>query len=200
MTQRRDAVENILSLHRACPEAVDWAKGYATLEEVWQALTAPDWALWGLSTFGYRDRHKLRLFAAICAERSAALWDDPACRQAIDLARKAASGKADGEALSAGYLATWKAAEKITARPDWSEAMAAAASAAIGALLPEAIDAALQASRESSRAMAWDPDYAGSWAEEGAFQSDELRRIVGDDVGAVIAEARRRSKGVLHVV
>lgn len=200
MSQRKDAIENLLSLHRACPEAVVWARRYATLEEVWEALTAPDWALWALETFGYRGDRQLRLFAAACARRCSALWSDPQCVRAVELAAKAAVDAAGAADLAAGYLATRKAAGSIVDRPDYSEAMAAAAAAAAGALRASAVDAAKEASRESARAVAWDPDSAASWDEEGAWQCDELRRIVGDDIHAVIAEARRSTRGALHVL
>lgn len=200
MSQRRDAIDNILSLRGACPEGVVWARRHRTFEEVWEALESPAWALWALQTFGYQGERKLRLFAATCAQRSLALWDDPQHARALELAVKVATGAAGDDELRAGHLATKKAAASIAGRPDYSEAMAAAASAAIGALRPRAMDAAMEAARESSRAVAWDPDGPHTWAQEAAWQMGELRRIVGGDVHPLIAEVRRTHRGALHVL
>ncbi|MEZ4300827.1 MAG: hypothetical protein R3B70_38190 [Polyangiaceae bacterium] len=200
MTQRRDAVDNILSLHKACPEAVVWSRTQPNLEAAWQSLTYPDWALWALDTFGYRDARKLRQFAAVCAARSKALWDDPACAQAIAVAERAAAGTVSPEELLAAYLATRKAAQAIIDRPDYSEAMVGAAAAAVGCLHEHPMEAAMQASRESARAIAWDPGTDSSWDEEGSFQCEELRRIIGPDVDPLIAEVRKSNRGMLRVL
>lgn len=200
MSERRDPIDNILALHRACPEAVVWSRRHRTLEEAWDALEAPDWALWALDRFGYRGERELRLFAAACARRSQPLWDDPACARAIDVATRAASGQVDASALRAAYLATRDAASAIVDRPDYTEAMAAAACAASAALRDRAIDAANDASRESARAITWSSDDPRTWRDEAVWQCAELRRLVGPDAHALAAEVRRGARGALHVL
>jgi hypothetical protein len=200
MSQRRDAIDNILSLHRACPEAVTWSRQHRTLEDAWEALESPAWGLWALRTFKYGDERKLRLFAVACARRSLALWDDPQHARALDLATKLATGTAAEADRSAAYLATKKAAASIVDRPDYSEAMAAAATAAVAVLRARASDAAMEAARESSRAVAWDPDNPATWEEEGTWQMAELRRIVGADIPPLAADVRRANRGALHVL
>lgn len=200
MSQQRDAIDNMLSLRRACPEAVAWSRKFRTLEELWEALDAPDWALWGLEKFGYRGDRELRQFAVVCAERCKGLWTDPNGARAIEVASRVARGAASRDDLLAAHLAAKRAAEALPDRPDYTEAMAAAAAAAIGAARDLPYDAARDASRESARAIAWDVTRPGSYPEEGAWQCAELRRIIGGAIHPVIADARRSTRGVLHVL
>jgi hypothetical protein len=200
MSQRKDPIEKILVRYRACPEAIPWASGFATLEEAWQACEAPDWLLWALDAFGYHGERKLRLFAASCALRVQRLWDDPQGTRAIAMATSVASGNAASADLPAAYHATLKASGAIVDRPDYSEAMAAAAAAAVATLRDLGIDAAMDASRESARAVWWDVESPGSWPEEGVWQSNELRRIIGGDVHALFAEVLKKERAVLPLV
>lgn len=200
MTQQRDALERILSLHKACPEAVVWSRSHATLEDAWAALETSEWMLWGLEAFGFTGDRKLRLFAASCALRSRALWDDPQHDAALEAATRAATGASTKDELAAAYLATKKAAAKIVDRSDYTEGMAAAAAAAVSALRLPAMEAAKDASRESARAIAWDAKNGRPAAEELAWQAGELRRIVGADIHPLIADVRRRTRGALHVL
>lgn len=200
MTQQRDAVERILSLHKACPEAIVWSRQHATLDDAWRALDNAEWMLWALSAFGFQGDRKLRLFAASCALRSRALWDDPQHAAAIESATAAATGAATKDDLAAAYLATKKAAAKIVDRSDYTEGMAAAASAAVSALRQPAMEAAKEASRESVRAIAWDAKSGRPPEEELAWQAVELRRIIGPDIQPLIADVRARTRGSLHVL
>ncbi len=147
-----------------------------------------------------RSDRKLRLFAARCAARSQALWSDPQATRALALAAKAGAGPVPDDELRAELIATRKAAARIVDRPDYSEAMAAAASAVVGALHERAIEAAKAAARESARAIAWDPNQPDSWAEEGAWQSNELRTLIGGEAPTYIAEIRQKNRGALHVL
>ncbi|MBK8256696.1 MAG: hypothetical protein IPK82_29000 [Polyangiaceae bacterium] len=200
MTQRKDPIEKILTRRKACPEAVVWARQFDTLEEVWQSLAAPDWALWALSAFGYQSDRKLRQFAVLCAQRCKALWPDPACDKALSIAEKAAAGLVADAELTAAYRDAHAAANTVAERTDFSESLAAASAAVVAALRTHAMDAAMGASRESSRAIAWDPSSDNSWDEEGVWQSNELRRIVGGDVHTLIADVRRTTRNVLPIV
>lgn len=200
MTQQRDAVERILSLHKACPEAIVWSRRHATLDDAWKALESSEWMLWALETFGFSGDRKLRLFAASCALRSRALWDDPQHAAAIEAATAAATGAASKDDLAAAYLATKKAAAKIVDRSDYTEGMAAAAAAAVSALRQPAMEAAKAASRESARAIAWDARNGRPVEEELTWQATELRRIIGPDIQPLIADVRARSRGALHVL
>lgn len=199
MNERRDAIENTLSLHRACPEGIVWARKFATWDDAYRALEASDWLLWACVTFGYANEHKLRAFAATCAARSQSLWPDPQAARAIATARKASQGAATADDLAAELVATKRAAAKIVSHPDYSESMAAAACAVIGALHERAQDAATTAARESARAIAWDPSQPASWKEESAFQVTELRALIGDEAPAYIERIRASNRGALRV-
>jgi hypothetical protein len=200
MTLHRDAVERILTLHKACPEALVWSRDHATLEAAWEALDNAEWMLWALHTFGYQGERKLRLFAASCALRSRAFWPDPQCDAAIQAATNATPGPAGKDALAAAYLATKAAAAKIVDRSDYSLSMAHAAGAAQSALRLDAMQAAKDASCESARAIASDPKAPRPPAEELAWQATELRRIVGPDITPLIAAVRKSTRGALHVL
>ncbi len=200
MTARPDEITKLLARHNACPEGIPWASRFATWEELWQGCEAPDWMLWGLDAFGYKNSRRLRLFAAACALRVKPLWDDPEATNAIDVATNVATGGLAAADLPAAYAKTMKAQAATLGRADWSEAMAAAASACVATLRDVAMDAAMDASRESARAVYWDVTVAGSWREEGVWQAGELRRIVGGDIHGLIAEVRKKASGVLSVV
>ena len=116
MSERRDAIDNLLSLRRACPEAVVWSRRFRTLEEAWEGLDSPAWALWALEKFGYRDERKLRQFAVACAERCKALWDDPQRARAIEVASRAATGAASRDDLLAAYVATRRCSVRAASR------------------------------------------------------------------------------------
>ncbi|MFO0587859.1 MAG: hypothetical protein U0441_09985 [Polyangiaceae bacterium] len=199
MTERRDAIENTLSLHRACPEGVVWARQFATWDDAYRALPASDWLLWACATFGYANEHKLRAFAATCAARSQSSWPDAQAARAIAVARKVSQGAATSDDLAAELVATKRAAAKIVTHADYSESMAAAACAVIGALHERAMDAAMTAARESARAIAWDPSQPASWKEESSFQVAELRALIGDEASAYIDQIRTNNRRALRV-
>jgi hypothetical protein len=200
MSAPRDDIDSLLRRHKACPEALPWANGFATWEELWFACEAPDWLLWGLDALGFQGETKLRLFAAACAERARPLWDTPEGAQAIGVARRFAEGKASRGELVAAREAATSARAALPERADTTEATLAAASAAIACLRDVAMDAAMDASRESARVAYWDPDIKGSWPEEGQWQANELRRIVGRDIDGFIDEVRKRERGRLRVL
>lgn len=196
----KDPMEALLTRHQACPEAVELARGMDTWEQLWEALEAPHWMLWGLATFGYRGERRLRLFAASCALRALRRWNDPAGARAVELATAHATGAASREELLAGYAAAQKAAAGIVDRADYSEAMAHAAAAALATLREDAHDAARAASSESASAIAWDPEDASTLEDEAVWQASELRRIVGGDVHGVIAEIRKAERRSLTIL
>lgn len=200
MALQKDDIEGLLRRHHACPEALPWATGCRTLEELWESCEAPDWMLWALWTFEYNDGRRLRRFAAVCAERVHRLWDHPKARHAIDLAKYAAIGIVHPDTLETVRAIVTEAANEVTQRLDYSEAMAAAAAAAIVCLRDRPMDAAMDASRESARAVRWDGTVAGSWPEEGIFQAAELRAIVGDSIHPLIAGIRRRVRMTVPIV
>lgn len=200
MAPRKDDIRDLLIRHDACRASIPWTAKFDTLEDMWRACEAPEWMLWAMDTFGFRGERKLRLFAASCALRAERLWNDPQATRAIETATRAASGNAGPADLAAAFEATWAARDKITQRADYSEAMAAAASAALACVRDLAMDAAMDASRESARAAWWDVASPGSWPEEAVWQANELRRIVGADIDPFIADLRKRSRGVLAVV
>lgn len=200
MSAPRDDIDSLLRRHKACPEALPWASGFATWEELWHACEAPDWLLWGLDALGFQGETKLRLFAAACAERARPLWDTPEGAEAVAVARRFAEGKASRSELVAARDAATAARAALPERTDTTEARLAAASAAIACLRDLAMDAAMDASRESARVAYWEPDIPGSWPEEGKWQANELRRILGRDIDAFIEDVRRRERGRLRVL
>lgn len=199
-TPATDPLVTMLERRRACPEGVDLARNFDTLESLWEGLTDPDWMLWGLEAFGYAGDRKLRVFAASCAMRAQRRWSDPAALRAVELATTFATGAATLDELRAGQAAARKAAATIVDRSDFSEAMAAAASACISALRERPYDAARSTAAESARAVAWDPDADEGATEEIAWQVSELRRIVAADIPGLIAEIRKAERRTLNIL
>lgn len=153
-----------------CPEAVEWARGYATLAEAWAACERGNWMLWlagrvcpPLAGRPTPERARLVLAACDCAELARPHWTVQTalvCERALDLARRWARGdvsvslamlrdvSADAVAIAADAVAIAATAPASAAyatyAADASDAAAVAASAA--AVAASAADAAVAAS------------------------------------------------------
>ena len=85
-----------------CPEAVEWARGYATLAEAWAACERGTWMLWlagrvcpPLAERPTPERARLVLAACDCAELARPHWTVKTalvCERVLDLARRWARG------------------------------------------------------------------------------------------------------------
>jgi hypothetical protein len=120
---------------------------------------------------GWNER-TARLFACDCAERVLYLFearhpDDGRPRQAIEIARRYAEGKATVEELAAARAAAWEAALNASRDAGWDAAREAAEDAARAAAWAAAWAAARDASREASRAAsryaAWAAAENAAW-------------------------------------
>lgn len=192
----RDPLLKILTCHGACPEAVEWARGYRTMEELFQSCGHAEWMLWSLEQVGYADERKLRRFAVACARRHAHMFGDARCDKAVEVAERFAAGLAGHEALRQALSQARAAGRDATRSADWSTAVAAARSAAAQAVRDRGIDAARGASKDTLRVVAWDTSRDTSVADEEAWQCLELRRLIHDDMPGVIAGVRTRFAGV----
>ena len=125
-----------------------------------------------------------RLFACDCAERVLPIYEkdypkDKRPRQAIEVARRYAEGKASDSELAAAWTAARAAA--------WDAAWTAARAAAWAA----AWDAAWDAVWDAARDAAMDATWAAAWAAERQWQAKRLMWYLGDECGKVIKEAER---------
>lgn len=197
---RNAAVENALRLLGVDPAFSMWARGYDTLEDAWAACVQPSWMLLLLQTMGYNDSRALRLFAVACATRVRALAGGGACDQAIDVAAKVATGGADAGELAPAYRAARDHARALIARPDFGEAMAAAAAACAAVVRERPFDASFDASREALRAAAWDLAGGRTASAEAIWQAAKLREVVDADVGPLLEQARAQARGKLALI
>jgi len=151
---------------KACPDSVEWAKSYATLQEAWDACERADWMCWLLVHLYPHTVGQVRL--AICACARTALKYVPAGedrpRLTIECAERYARGMATDEELAAAGAAAW-AAERAAA---WAAARAAAWDAARDAAWDAARAAAWAAERAAARAAAWAAAWDAAWDAAGA--------------------------------
>jgi len=197
---RRDAVENILCLLRADPPFSTWSKAFETLEAAWDGCAEPAWMLWLLQTLEYDGARTYRPFALACAARVASSSGGGACQRALEIAENVASGAAPKTELAPAYRAARAHAETLARRADFSEAMAAAAAAAAATVRERPFDAAVDASSEARRAVAWDVAAERSASDEAAWQAAELRRLVGEKIAPLLERARLRTRGKLALI
>ena len=100
-----------------------------------------------------------RLFACDCAERIVHFCgDDDRPRNAIEVARRYANGKATDEELAAARAAAWAAAGAAAWAAAWDAAWAAARAAA----------------RDAARDAAWAAAWAAAWDAERVWQTARL--------------------------
>ena len=125
-------------------------------EGAWSKVPQQD-RMWAITQEGVLPDQLLRLFACWCAERSLKYFetehpDDTRPRDAIEVARRYAAGKATGEELAAARDAAWASAGDAAWASAWASAWAAAGDAAG--------DAAWAAAGDADWASAWDDQFA----------------------------------------
>ena len=122
---------------RACNEAVQWARGYATFEEAWTACGHGDWMLWYAGRVAgppwSESRRPLVRAAVACARLTLPVWeaqhpDDRTPHRCLDLADRWARGEeVRQEDLLAAAAAAYDAAAHAAAPAAYAAAYAAAA-------------------------------------------------------------------------
>ena len=126
----------------ACPEAVEWAKPYATLQQAWDACERPDWMLWLCEqTNTHHDKSVRLAFAfadravrvdAVAALRSAGLTAEADRLAALPVIDSPAAAGAARSAAGAASAAAWatSAAAGATSAAAWAARSAAGAASA----------------------------------------------------------------------
>jgi hypothetical protein len=175
------SLKSLLARHGACLSATEWAAGYSTPEEAWEACERPDWLLWALNELKLRDEKKDRAFACRCAFETP-LHDGRTTRElltdirsvaAVEIALRYAQGAATADELSAAesaaWSASWSAAESAAESAAWSASWSAARSAESAAAW-SAWSAARSAARsaESAAWSAWSAARSAESAESAA--------------------------------
>jgi len=194
-TRPATRLSNFLQRSGACPEAVFWSRQFSSLEDLWQRCPRTEWMLWSMAQLGYRGARRLRLFAVSCARRSQPLLVDARGVQAIEAAERYANAQAGIDDLRRAFRAAREAAALAAARPGWTAALACATTAAASTARDNPFDAARDASSHAARAIAWDIQRDETLEAEEAWQTDELRRIIGDDMDRLIQVAEYESYG-----
>jgi hypothetical protein len=174
----------------ACPEGVLWARRFLTLEDLWQHCPQIEWMLWGLSQLDYRRDRRLRLFAVACARRHWDLLLDARSREVIAVAERYAHGEADEDDLVAAREAGRAATRDVVRVAGWTAAAAAARAAALETARDAAMDAARGAALHGLRTAAWEVHRDVTRESEEAWQTAELRRVVGDDLKLLLMPLR----------
>ena len=133
-----------------CNEAVEWAKGYPTLDAAWAACERPDWLLWWIGATVAQEPDSLgrRWLVLLAAEFAGAVPQVGARAEAVDLAARWGAGDphvtlemlaaASDAASAAASAAAWAAASDAASAAAWaaSDAAWAAQCTAIRALFP----------------------------------------------------------------
>ena len=153
-----------------CNEAVEWAKGYPTLDAAWAACERPDWLLWWIGATVAQEPDSLgrRWLVLLAAEFAGAVPQVGARAEAVDLAARwgagdphvtlemlvaasdAASAAAWAAASDAASAAAWAARAAAWAASDAERAAAWAARAAASAAVWAASDAARAAASDAA--------------------------------------------------
>jgi hypothetical protein len=140
--------------------------------------------LWAVLRRPFLDDHRLRLFAADCAERALRRErakghePDPRSWAAVEAARRFARGEITREALGAARGAAWNAAWNAARGAARNAARGAAWNAAGDAARDAAGDAAWNAARNAARGAAWNA--AGN--AERLWQIARLREYLRKEV------------------
>lgn len=91
--------QEFIGTYSPCLAGREFALRFASMEEAWESLERPDWALWVLETLGIKPERELRLFACWCAESVQHLLIDPESINAILTAKAFARGNKSAEEL-----------------------------------------------------------------------------------------------------
>jgi hypothetical protein len=153
----------ILEQLEACDEAVEWAKGYESLEHAWNECKRPNWMLWLDGNMGLFTDKERRLLACRFVRETPigdgrTVWHlltDERSRNAVIVAEKYANGEASQKELAA------------------ASATAIATTSAVARAV--ASDAARDAARNAAWAAASATASATAWAVAWDVQSDIIR-------------------------
>ena len=122
-----NALQNHLTTLRACPEAIEWAGTYSSLQDAWDACERADWLLWYAARRG-ADRKAIVLAACACART--ALPHIPPGEDRPRIAIETTEAWARGDATLADVRAAANAAAYAAAYADAAAYAAYAANAA----------------------------------------------------------------------
>jgi hypothetical protein len=148
--------------------------------------------VWVLEQLAYPEERKVRLFAVACARRQRRLLKDERSTRAIDVAERFARGDARANELASAFHDAKAAVVDGVRADNWTAAGAAARNMAAHTARPRAYDAARGAFKDALRAVAWDITTDVTVADEETFQTDELRRLLDNDLAGQLASVRRR--------
>ena len=173
----------------ACADAVEWSKGFETLEAAWNGCRRSDWMLSLLREIGFDNPRILRLYACACVRRTPigdgrTVWDlltDERSKNAVLVAENFANGLATEEELAAARTAAVAARSARAAARAAGDVGAAARAARAAAELTR--DAAWIAAgdEEAADREAWDASCAArdaAGAAAGAAQCNILREML----------------------
>ena len=193
-TERSDAalIHRWLIAHDACPQGVAWARGHASFDSLWRQCRTIEWMIWALGRAEYRAEKPLRRFAVSCVRRHQALWSGTPIDQIVAIAEAAAAGNAGPTDLLAAWRGGRQALEARARSSEWSAARAAAGNAAVGCARPDPLDAAHTAALECLKALEWQSPAPEAGVAEQVWQTDELRRHIGDEVDEIVRMVRAR--------
>lgn len=99
-----DLATRLLAM-RACPDAVQWARGYTNDAAAWRECQRGDWMLWLLARLNV-DRKRLVLAACECARLSLHLVRDDEERPRIAIETAEALARDEGPTLDDVHRAT----------------------------------------------------------------------------------------------
>ncbi len=188
MSVEQSPVESLKGID-ACPQAVEWAGQFKSLEALWYACPHAEWIIWTLEKINYQNETGLRMFAAACARRHWHLLSDPRSRHAVEIAEQFSSHRVGTRELHQARATAKSAAEDGSAKANWTAASAAAAMTACHTTRPTGYLAAQAASKYALAAAAWDTGTRTTTEEEDLWQADQLRGLLGADLPDMVALA-----------
>ena len=159
-----------LRKHKACPEVIEWAKQFDSLQETWNACNRIDWLFWFINQTEVNYDKELRLFACWCIRQVWHLLKDDRSKNAVIVAEKFAVGKASKEELTVAWDDAWVATR------DAEGAAGIAAWAAWDTWAAEGV-----ATRDAARATARVATREAAWATAREKQCMKLKEMIVPD-------------------
>ena len=115
-----------LKLLDACPEAVEWAAQYPTLQAAWDACERGDWMLWLLGkscgSFGSKSHRRFVRVTCLVVRQVSDKWVDPRSENAVATAERYAVGEhiTQDELHATANEAAWAARAALAAEAAWA--------------------------------------------------------------------------------
>jgi hypothetical protein len=174
----------ILKELEACEEAVEWARGYDSVEHAWNECKRSDWMLWLDCNMDLFNDQQRRLMACRFVRETPIgegktvldLLTDERSRNAVIVAERFANGEATQEELDAAWAASRDAVTAAAWDAAWDAARAAARDAVTAAAWDAAWAAAWAAARDAVTAAAW----AAAWAAARDAARDAATAVQSD--------------------